>query len=224
MEIRIKLDNFEGPLDLLLHLIDKRELDINKISISQVIDEYLILIEENGFNSLNNKIEFLQVAAELLEIKAFSILKKDEKSEKEEDIQNRIIEYKKYKQISEELKLLEDEDRIAYSKDGSEIKVEENNEIDLSNIDINLIFKAYKNAIVEEEIPYIKIDVETPFTIANGIEKLKSILSKNREMNYLDLFNQITQKNEKIAVFLAVLELYKMSQISLNEKSVSYRK
>ena len=74
MELNFKLDNFEGPLELLLHLVESKEMSIYEISISKIIDEYLILISNLTENNVQIKVEFLVMAAELLEIKALSIL------------------------------------------------------------------------------------------------------------------------------------------------------
>ncbi len=74
MEIVLKIDNFEGPLDLLLHLIDKKKLKIAEIKISQIIDEYLSILEEAKEENLSIKVDFLVIASELLEIKAAALL------------------------------------------------------------------------------------------------------------------------------------------------------
>ena len=103
----LKLDNFEGPLDLLCHLVDKNKMDINKISLSAITDQYIEYI--NAMQELNLDItsEFLVMASTLLYIKSKSLLPKvveDEGELTEEELLNRIIEYKKYKEICKELR------------------------------------------------------------------------------------------------------------------------
>ena len=88
MEIVLKIDNFEGPLDLLLHLIEKKKMEISEIKISQIIDDYLIYIETAKEKSLTIKVEFLEIASELLEIKALSILSVNKEVEKEKDLRS----------------------------------------------------------------------------------------------------------------------------------------
>ena len=105
----IRLDNFEGPLDLLCHLVDKNKMDINEVSISQITEQYIEYI--NAMQELNLDItsEFLVMASTLLYIKSKSLLPKqveDEAELTEEELINRIIEYKKYKEISKKLKEL----------------------------------------------------------------------------------------------------------------------
>ncbi|RUA06682.1 MAG: segregation/condensation protein A, partial [Fusobacteria bacterium] len=84
MKLEIKLENFEGPLDLLLHLLEKKEMEITEVKISELIDEYLSLVEKAQKGNISIKVEFLGVASELLEIKALSILNMREKEKKEE--------------------------------------------------------------------------------------------------------------------------------------------
>ena len=71
--IKIKIDNFEGPLDLLIHLIEKKQMKITEINISQIIDDYLNYIKEQKEENLKIKVEFLIMATDLIEIKAYSI-------------------------------------------------------------------------------------------------------------------------------------------------------
>mgnify|MGYP000947530733 CR=1 FL=1 len=93
--IQVKIDNFEGPMDLLLHLIEKKQMKISEINISQIIDDYLEYINKHKEENLKIKIEFLIMATDLIEIKAYSILNQEKKLERMEDLEKRIIEYKK---------------------------------------------------------------------------------------------------------------------------------
>ena len=86
--IQVKIDNFEGPLDLLIHLIEKNQMNIAEINISKIIDEYLEYLHEQENENLKIKVEFLVMATELLEIKTYSILNKEKKLEKIESLQN----------------------------------------------------------------------------------------------------------------------------------------
>ena len=92
--IQVKIDNFEGPMDLLLHLIEKKQMKISEINISQIIDDYLEYINKHKEENLKIKIEFLIMATDLIEIKAYSILNHEKKLETMEDLEKRIIEYK----------------------------------------------------------------------------------------------------------------------------------
>ena len=103
----IKLDNFEGPLDLLCHLVDKNKMDINQIKISEITDQYIDYINKMQELNLDVTSEFILMASTLLFIKSKSLLPKqveDEAELTEEELVHRIIEYKKYKEISKKLK------------------------------------------------------------------------------------------------------------------------
>jgi len=89
--IQIKIDNFEGPLDLLIHLIEKKKMDINEINISQIIDDYLGYIHAQKELNLKIKVEFLIMATDLIEIKAYSVLNRDKKLEKIENAANFLL-------------------------------------------------------------------------------------------------------------------------------------
>ena len=124
MEIQIKIENFEGPLDLLIHLIEKKQMKISEINISQIIDDYLSLIKQTQQANLRVKVEFLVLATELIEIKAYSILDKEKKVERVEDLEKRILEYKLFKEISEIFSENEHEYNIPYTRKGN-VMIEE---------------------------------------------------------------------------------------------------
>ena len=116
--IQVKIDNFEGPMDLLIHLIEKKKLKINEISISQIIDDYLLYINEQKNLNLKIKVEFLTMATELIEIKAYSILNKEKKEEIIENLEKKILEYKFFKEISTLFSEYENEYNIPYKRSG----------------------------------------------------------------------------------------------------------
>lgn len=95
IDFSIKTEDFEGPLDLFLHLIDNKKIDISNIVISEIIDDYLKIIENETSQNLKIKVEFLAMASEILEIKAYSILSVDKKEEKEQNLEQRILEDRK---------------------------------------------------------------------------------------------------------------------------------
>ena len=113
--IQIKIENFEGPLDLLIHLIEKKKMDVNTINISQIIDEYLNYIHTQKELNLKIKIEFLVMATDLIEIKTYSVLNTDKKLEKIENLEKKIIEYQLFKEISELFSKYENEYNIPHT-------------------------------------------------------------------------------------------------------------
>lgn len=145
--IQIKIENFEGPLDLLIHLIEKKKMDINSINISQIIDDYLSYIHTQKGLNLKIKVEFLIMATDLIEIKAYSILNRDKKIEKIENLEKKIIEYQLFKEISELFSKYENEYNVPHTRTGTESMGNEIIEYDISSLNLDNLFKSLNNLI-----------------------------------------------------------------------------
>lgn len=226
MEIKFKLDNFEGPLDLMLHLVEKKELNINSINISAIIDEYMAYIENAKTENLFIKTEFLLMASELLEIKALSILNKKEKEEKEENLEQRILEYKRFKELAEKLSELEQEYNIPYTKSGEVFEKSENMEIDLSTLTMKRLFEEYKKYITEEKKEEMKINTEPLFSIEDGVIEVRERLAEEKTIEFSSLLNMNYSRVKIIALFLALLDLYRNGEIEIsgeNKIVIEYR-
>ena len=117
-DIVLKLDNFEGPLELLVYLIEKKRMKISEIKITQIIDEYLAILDASKRDHLDIKVEFVLIATELLEIKAFSVLNLEKERQSEKDLKRRLEEYKIFKEVTQEVSKLENEFNISYTKRG----------------------------------------------------------------------------------------------------------
>lgn len=115
-DIVLKLDNFEGPLELLVYLIEKKKMKISEIRITQIIDEYLAILDESKKDHLDIKVEFVLIATELLEIKAYSVLNLEKERQSEKDLKRRLEEYKIFKEVTQEVSKLENEFNISYTK------------------------------------------------------------------------------------------------------------
>ncbi|MCK5779906.1 MAG: segregation/condensation protein A [Psychrilyobacter sp.] len=215
MKLELKLENFEGPLDLLLHLLEKKEMVITEIKISELIDEYLLLINNAQSKNIVVKVEFLGIASELLEIKALSILDMRKKEEKEEALTQKLAEYKIFKEISERIREYENEYNISYtrfSKGKNIIKVP-STEFDLSNLDGNLIFKIYSKYIENNDV--YEIDIKVKYDLNEEKEKLKLRLPIQREVYFEDIFSNAMDNLHLVYLFLSVLELYKENKIEI---------
>ena len=128
----IKIENFEGPLDLLCHLIDKNKMNINDIKLSEITDQYIEYINKMEEMNLEVTSEFLVMASTLIYLKSKSLLPSDnEESEEisEEELLRRIIEYKKYKEITKTLKSMYEENSVRFYKTPDEIKLPKQNMI-----------------------------------------------------------------------------------------------
>lgn len=214
--LNIKLDNFEGPLDLLLHLVEMKKMDIREITISNIIDEYLEIIKTHEKNNFKFKVEFLQMASELLEIKAYSVLRRDKNEEKITDLEKRIFVYKIYKQLAEEIAKTENQYYVRYTRKSNNVN---NDEIihDMSllskeNIQLclNNIFKKINK--VDEYI--IKINVEEEYSVEMAKEQIEK-LPYNITHSFSSLLNGKFSKSRIVAFFMAILELYKNDKINI---------
>jgi len=220
MKLEVKLENFEGPLDLLLHLLEKKEMIITEIKISELIDEYLLLINNAQSKNIIIKVEFLGIASELLEIKALSILDMRRKEEKEEALTQKLAEYKMFKEISEKIREYENEYNISYtrfSKGKNIIKVP-NTEFDLSNLDGNLIFKMYSKYIENKEI--YEIDIKVKYDLSEEKEKMELTLPLEREVYFEDIFSEAKDNLHLVYLFLSVLELYRENKIEISDNGI----
>lgn len=230
MEIKLKLDNFEGPMDLLLHLIGKDELKIYDINISKLIDDYIVVIKEAKNDNLYIKVEFLKMASELLEIKSLSILNKKEKKEKEDDLEQKILEYKMFKDVSLKLKKLENEFNISHNRKVEQeiIKnldneiIAETEEMDMSKLTLSRIFNEYKNIFKKKEESILEekmeINLEPTFSLEDGMKELESILIDKGKIYFAKLFKNDFSRIKIVSYFLAILELYKLNIIDIIEE------
>ena len=215
MAIQIKLENFEGPLDLLIHLIEKNKMDITKIDIFQIIEDYLMYIKEAQELNLKVKVEFLVMATELIEIKAYSILNKGKKEEREEDLEKRIIEYKLFKEISEKMAEYENEYNIAYKRSGLQSVVPSEIEYDLSALSINNLFSHFKNLLKEEVKITIKVELEEEYTIEEAYKEVYEVINTKERVNFNMLLKNKYTRLRIVSLFLCILDLFKDGVIDI---------
>ncbi|WP_320046421.1 segregation/condensation protein A [uncultured Ilyobacter sp.] len=218
--VTLKIDNFEGPLDLLLHLIDKKELEIAKIKISQLIDEYLSFLSNLKRENLSIKVEFLIIASELLEIKALSILNMREREKREEELGKRLQEYKFYKDITVKIRELENEFNIPYTREeGKKIKKTPSLEFDLSRLSIMDIFRAYSNYLEEDVRETLEINTEQKYYLQEEMKKIKEFSSEEKT-NFKKIFEKAENRVHLVYILLAILELYKENLIEIEGETL----
>lgn len=222
-DVKVKIDNFEGPMDLLLHLVEKEKLSIYEINISKIIDEYIEYVKSAVNNSLEVKVEFLVIASELLEIKSLAVLNKKEKKAKEDELGQKIMEYKRYKEIAAEIEKMENEYRISYTKEGKEITYEISEEIDMSDVTPSRLFIEYKKILEKSIKPEMRLNLDVNFSMEEGIADIKQILHKSKkETPFEEIFIEKENKYRVVIYFLAILEMYKMDAIEIIEKEKVY--
>ena len=199
-----KINDFEGPLDLLLHLIKESEMDIFEVNIVDIANQYLDFIHKMEEMNLNIASEYLIMAAELMEIKSSILLPKKEveyEDEYEEDpreqLINRLIEYEKYKNITSSLREYEHERQYIHSKepyDLSEI-VDVSNELD-ENFDINDLVEALNKMLARKEFnkPLNTKVATKEYSVHERSVQIKNILKNRKKIEFTELFMIISYK------------------------------
>ena len=222
---KIKLDHFEGPLDLLLFFIKRDELDIYDIPISHITGEflkYLDIIEQLDLESAG---DFILMASTLMQIKAKMLLPKevDEKGEEIDpraDLVKALLEFKKYKEMSEELFLFESDQLKRNYRGNFESDIKETPpELDslLKNITIYDLIKAFKKAMEEKPVEPIHEIKKINVTIDEQIKFLIDKTANNALVSFVDLMVEMREKIRIVVTFIALLELVKMGRLGLKE-------
>jgi len=219
--IQIKIENFEGPLDLLLHLIEKKKMDINSINVSQIIDDYLNYIHAQKGLNLKIKVEFLIMATDLIEIKAYSILNRDKKFEKIENLEKKIIEYQLFKEISELFSKYENEYNVPYTRTGTE-SIGSEIEYDISSLNLDNLFKSLKNLINSkmikknnfEERMILNLEDDN-YSTEEAHNEISEIIKGDRKVEFNHLLKNKFSKSRIVTLFLCILDMFKNGEIDI---------
>lgn len=236
MELTVKLQVFEGPLDLLLHLLEKNKVNIYDIPIVEITNQYLAYIGEMKRQDLNIMSEFLVMAATLIDIKSRMLLPKEETEEEEEDpraeLVQKLLEYKMYKCMSYELKDRQmDAERVLFKVPTIPEEVRQyeepiNVEELVSNITLkklNAIFKSIMKKQVDKIDPirsqFGKIEKEE-VSLEERMEFLEQYAMQHRNFSFRSLLEAQSSKMEVIVTFLAILELMKTGKIFISQENI----
>ena len=223
----ILIGDFEGPLDLLLHLIKKSKMEIFDVEISEITKEYLNFINEMNEMNLDIASEYLVMAAELIEIKSRKLLPnsdEDEDSENEEEnpeeeLKRRLMEYKKYKESTQEFRSLE-EKRFAYFTKAPE-SLQKYSKEKLENdgsVGINDLLEAFQKLLERQEYnkPVNTKIARKELSVKERIVKIRDILKEKKKIEFTSLFDDFS-KPYVVVTFLSVLEMAKNKEITLKQ-------
>lgn len=225
----IRLENFEGPLDLLCHLVDKNKMDINQVNISEITDQYIEYLNTMKELNLDIASEFVVMASTLLYIKSKTLLPKDVEDEgelSEEELIRRIIEYKKYKEMAIKLK----ESYNIYSKRLYRLpdKIILENRVITDEYDKNRLVELYK-AILEKleskinknAINIEKIAISEAITVSSKVKDIfRELLKKPKVVfNKLCVTKKYT-KGETVVAFTGLLELTRRNKVRASQAKI----
>ena len=225
MDYNIKIDAFEGPLDLLLHLIKEKNVDIYDISIEEITKSYLDYINKMEELNINVASSYLVMAAELMEIKSKSLLPKVEKEEdnEEEEVSrenliNKLVEYKKYKEMTEVFKELELNRNNIYIKPPESINNYVENEIYNEEIEIDKLVDAMKNFLNRKELekPLKTKITNKEYSVKERKNSIKNILKNKKKIEFTELFEEYN-KSYIAVTFLSILELAKEHELKISQ-------
>ena len=227
MDYSVKIDEFEGPLDLLLHLIKQSNINIQDIDISVITAQYLDYINKMDELNINVAASYLVMAAELMEIKSKSLLPRTEEEPTEEDDEevskesliNKLIEYQKYKDMTSTFKALELERQKIYIKSPEKISNYIDNTItndgDTSIDDLVNAFKGFLERLDREKPITTKI-TNKEYSVKSRKQGLRKLLKEHPRVKFTELFEE-TNTPYIVVTFLSILEMTKEKEIVLRQ-------
>lgn len=222
-KLSFKLEVFEGPLDLLLQLIKKNKVSIYDIPIIKITQQYFEVLEQMGKMDLEISSEFLVMAAQLLHIKSKMLLPK-KPDELEEDprgeLVERLLEYQRYKELSEFLQEREGADRYLFFKEPEDISpqvmpYEGSYCVDDLISAFNVIVEKMQRQKPPPKKTFVGIVKREKVSVKDKLRHILSVTSKKR-IKFCSLFETLKSKPEMVATFLALLELIKMKRVLVN--------
>lgn len=228
MSVLYKLDTFEGPLDLLLHLIDKAEIDIHEVSISEITIQYMDYLHAMKELELEVTSEFLVMAATLLAIKSKQLLPKppvfeddyedwpDDGLDPRDELIQKLVEYRKFKQIAEQLREKEFERSLVFSREPEDMtpfmKQEKVNPVE--GIHLSDLIVAFQKALRRAARRNIVATVQRDeISVKDRIRDIVDVLKQFETVRFSRLIRENMDRHEIVVTFLAILELMKMKHI-----------
>ena len=221
------IGDFEGPLDLLLHLIKKSKMEIFDIEISKITEEYINYINSMAELNLDIASEYLVMASELIEMKSKKLLPVKEEKEEEEDInpeeelKRRLIEYKKYKESTEVFRNLEEKRSNYFTKSPENIKNYSLEKLENDgNVSLFDLLDAFQKLLERREAskPRNTKIARKEMSVKERVIKIRDILKTRKTVNFVELFDDF-RKPYVVVTFLSVLEMVKGREINIKQDS-----
>lgn len=221
METKFVINDFEGPLDLLLHLIKTSKMDIYDIKIEEITKQYVDFINEQKDMNLTVASSYLVMASELIEIKSKMLLPKNNEEEEEEDpreeLVNRLIEYQKYKDMISSFKELEMDRKNIFTKEP--VNFNEYSDRTITNdgsVTLDDLVNALSNFLKRKELekPISTKITKKEISVQDRTTDIRNILNKKKKVSFFDLF-EIKTREYVVVTFLSILEMAKYGEIDI---------
>ncbi len=224
MHYEVNIDEFSGPLDLLLHLIKKDNIDIYDISLEKITNEYLEYIKKMEEMNLDIASEYLVMASELIEYKSRSLLRQKDEEEIEQDpkeeLIKRLVDYKKYKEVTETFRNLENLRSDIYTKTPSNISDYDESLKNDGLVSVDDLMEAFKKFLSRKEYEKpLNTKVTTKeLSVSDRIIRIRDILKNKKEVNFIELFDEFSKKYV-VVTFLSILEMSKNNEIVIMQEN-----
>ncbi len=221
---RVKIENFEGPLDLLLYLIRDYKVDIQEIKLAEITEQYLLYMQDLNKIDMEMAAEFIEVAATMIEIKSKSLIPQEQQNLDNDDPENKLLqklkEYKLFKEASESLRTIEDVNKFYKMPDANVGDIKKV----LTDMNLNNLIEAFTKLLgkvqekdVQEEP---KIIERERWSVEDKIFEIKTLLHKEKKLIFKDMVDEDYTKLEIITLFISLLELLKMQQIRVQQNGL----
>mgnify|MGYP002521397184 FL=1 len=226
MEYKVTINDFEGPMDLLLHLVKSQNIDIIDLNVEEITEQYLGYIKEAEELNLDIASEYLTLAAELIEIKSSSLLPKKEiiEDEYEEDprerLIQRLIEYQKYKEVIPSLKEMEEERKNYFSKSPNNLKeFQDDTNINYGDLNLDILMNAFQKFLErkQEEKPLNTKITKKEYSISVRSREIKDVLIRKKKVSFDELFEIVT-KDYVVVTFLSILSMAKKGELLITQE------
>lgn len=222
------VSDFEGPLDLLLHLVKESKLDIYEINVREIIEQYLDFIHSMEEQNIDVASEYLVMAAELIHLKSKLLINRhDEEDNKEnedefsinseEDLRNKLLEYEKYKELTKNLSELEEKRMEVYTKLPESLKSYiEVDKLPKGEFDLNDLLNAYNEYLKRKKLerPLKTKITKRELSIDYQIKSIRKLLNNRQKIEFFELFDEFSKENI-VVTFLSILEMTKNDEITL---------
>ncbi len=229
MGYKVKLDIFEGPFDLLVHLIERAEMSIYDIRVSEITDQYLAYLEDLKKMDVNLAGEFMVLAATLIELKSRMLLPRMQSLEPGEDAEDprqalveKLLEYKRFKAAAAQLELREEEGLRRRTKPQEDMTVYTQNPEEILNVDIGQFMKAFQQFLLRKqkiEEVHKRYDRQTRqrMSIEDRILEMRELFTRQSRFSFPELLGEERGRYNIILTFLSLLELMRQRSVSVRQ-------
>ena len=228
--MNIEINDFSGPLDLLLHLVKVNKMDIYDINIELITKEYIDYINNNKALTIDSASEYLVMASELIHLKSKLLLNSNKDDEEDdslyeidssEELQRRLLEYQKIKEITDDFRKLEEKRGKVYTKVQSNLnEYKDPNMLVGDGVSLQDLLDAFESFLKRQKLkePINTTVTKRELSVEDRIKSIRKVLKIKGKVNFLDLFEEVS-KPYVIVTFLSILDMTKNREVKISQKN-----